>query len=145
MFSNSTKQHTNTWKIRLLPPSACAPPDDPAVPKEELRSTPRLARRSCPFSPLLQLPSPPGGFHPPWTHCWAKLQLLEPSSLWQRRWGVGGLAEGCRAAAGSSGTTRCASTEGLQLAAAEQILFSIESSRILTGFGGCRAENNAGT
>jgi hypothetical protein len=118
MFSNSTKQQTNTWKIRLLPPSACAPPDDPAVPKAELRSTPRLAWRSCSFPPLLQLPSPPGGFRSPWIRCWAKAQLLEPSSLRQRRWGVGGLAEGCRAMAGSCGTIPCVPAEDSQLVVA---------------------------
>jgi hypothetical protein len=43
MFSNSPKHQINTGKIRLLQLSASAPTDDPAVPKVELRSTPRLA------------------------------------------------------------------------------------------------------
>jgi hypothetical protein len=55
------------------------------------------------------------------------------------------LAEGCWVAAGSSGTTLSAPTEGFQLAVAEQSLFPTKSSRVLTGLGGLRAENNPGT
>jgi hypothetical protein len=119
MFSNSPKQQINTWKIRLLQLSASAPTDDPAVPKVELRSTPRLARRSCPFLPLLRLLSPPGGSCPPWSRSYAEPGLCEPSLLRQRRWGGGGPAGGCRVAAGSCGIVLCVPAEGFQLAAAE--------------------------
>jgi hypothetical protein len=115
MFSNSTKQQTITWKIQFPAPFACALPDDPAAPEAELQPTPRLARRSCPFSPPLRFLSLPGGFRPPWTRCCAGLQLLEPSSLWQRRWGAGSLAVGCRAMAGSYSTIPCVPAEGSQL------------------------------
>jgi hypothetical protein len=99
MFSNSPTHQINTWKIRLLQLSTSAPTDDPAVPKVELRSTPRLARRSCPFSPLLRLLSPPGGSRPPWSRCYAEPGLCEPSLLRQRHWEGGGPAGGCRVAA----------------------------------------------
>jgi hypothetical protein len=112
IFSNSAKLQTNTRKIRLLPPFACVPPGDLAVPKAELRSTPRLARRSCPSSSLPRPPSLPGGSRPPWTRCCAELQLLKPFLLRQRRWGEGGLAEGCRAVVGSCGTILCVPVEG---------------------------------
>jgi hypothetical protein len=86
MFGNSPKHQINTCKIRLLQLFASAPTDDPAVPKVELRSTPRLARRSCPFSPLLRLLSPPGGSRPPWSRCYAEPGLCEPSLLRQWHW-----------------------------------------------------------
>jgi hypothetical protein len=145
MFSNSPKHQINTWKIRLLQLSTSAPTDDPAVPKVELRSTPRLARRSCPFSPLLRLLSPPGGSHPPWSRCYAEPRQCEPSLLRQRCWGGSGPAGGCRVAAGSCGTVLYVLAEGFQLAAAEQSLSSTKSSQILTSLGGFRAENNSGT
>jgi hypothetical protein len=145
MFGDSTRQQTHTWKPRLLVLSACAPPDDPAGSKAELRSTPRLVRGSCPSSPPLRFPSLPGGSRPLWTHCCAEPGLPEPSLLQQRSWGEGGPDEGCRVAAGSCGTILCAPAEGFQLVAVEQSLFPIQSSRILTGFGGLHAENNPGT
>jgi hypothetical protein len=143
-FGNSSKQQTSTWKIRLLAPFACALLDDLAAPEVGLRLTPRLAWRSYPFLPPFQLPPPPGGPRPPWTRCWAELGLCEPSLLRQRRWGGGGLAGGCRVAAGSCGTILCAPAEGFQLAAAEQSFSSTKRSRILTGIGAFRAENNSG-
>jgi hypothetical protein len=53
MFGDSTRQQTHTWKTRLLALSACVPPDDPAGPKAEFRTTPRLVRGSCPSLPSL--------------------------------------------------------------------------------------------
>jgi hypothetical protein len=138
-------QQVHTWKIRLLVLSACASPGDPAGPEAEFWSTPWLVRGSCPSSPPPRLPSLPGGSRPLWTRCCAEPGLSEPSLLQQRRWGGGGLAEGCRVAAGSCGTVLCALAEGFQLVAAEQSLFPTKSSRILTGFGGFCAENNPGT
>jgi hypothetical protein len=128
MFINTTKQQTSTRKIRFPMPFACAPPDDPTAPRAELRSTLRLARRSCPFSPPLRFPSPPGGSRPPWTRCCDELQLLEPFLLRQRRWGEGGLAEGCRAVAGSCDTTLCVPAEDPRLVTAQQRLFPTKSS-----------------
>jgi hypothetical protein len=87
--------------------------------KVEFRSTPRLARRSCAFSPLLRLLSPPGGSHPPWSRCYAEPGLCEPSLLRQRRWGGGGPAGGCWVMAGSCGIVLCVPAEGFQLAPAE--------------------------
>jgi hypothetical protein len=81
MFSNSLKHQINTWKIRLLQLSASAPTNDPAAPKVGLQSTPRLARRSCPFSPLLRFLSPPGGSRPLWSRVYAEPGLCETSLL----------------------------------------------------------------
>jgi hypothetical protein len=145
MFGDSTRAASSNLEDSTIVLSACASPDNPAGPEAEFRSTPRLVRGNCPSSPPPRLPSLPGGSHPPWTHCCVEPGLSEPSSLQQRRWGGGGLAEGCRVAAGSCGTVLCAPAEGFQLVAAEQSLFSTKSSRILTGFGGFRAENNPGT
>jgi hypothetical protein len=140
----TTSQHIHTWCTRLLALCICAQPGDPAGLKAEYRSTPWMVRASCLYLPQPQLPSPPGGFLLLWTRCRAEPRLLEPSWLRLRCWGGGGPALACRVAAGSSGTTLCASAEGFQLAAAEQSLFPTKSSRILTGLGGLRAENNPG-
>jgi hypothetical protein len=141
----TTRQEIHTRRTPLLVLSVCAQPDDPAGPKAEFRSTPRMVRGSCPFSPPPRLPSPPGGSRLQWTHCWAEPRLLEPSSLQLRRWGEGGPVEGCRVVEGSSGTILCVPVEGFQLAVAEQQnLFSTKSSRILTRFGGFCAENSCG-
>jgi hypothetical protein len=124
----TTRQHIYTWWTRLLAPYICAQPGDPAGLKAEYRSTPWMVRGSCLYSPPPRLPSPPGGFRLPWTRCRAEPRLLEPSWLQRRRWGGGGPVEGCRVVEGNSGTTLCARTEGFQLAAAEQSLFSTKSS-----------------
>jgi hypothetical protein len=145
MFGDSTSEQTHTWKTRLLALSACVSPNDPTGPKAAFRSTPRLVRGSYPSLPPPQFPSLPRGSHPPWTHCCAEPGLSEPSLLRQQCWGEGGPAEGCRVVAGSCGTTLCAPADGFQLVATEQSLFPTKSSRILTGFGGLRAENKPGT
>jgi hypothetical protein len=85
------------------------------APRAGLRLTPWLVQGSRSVSPLLQLPSPPGGSRPPWTRCCAELQLCEPSLPRQRRWGGGGLAGGYRVMAGSCGTILCVPAEGSQL------------------------------
>jgi hypothetical protein len=104
-----------------------------------------MVQGSCLYLPPPWLPSPPGGFRLLWTRCWAEPRLLEPFWLRLRCWGGGGPAEGCRVMAGSSDITLCTPAEGFQLAAAEQSLFPTKSSRILTGLGGLRTENNPGT
>jgi hypothetical protein len=115
----TTRQHVHTWRTQLLALFVCAQPGDPAGPQAECRLTPRTVRGSCLFSPPPRLLSLPGGFYLLWTRCRAEPRLLEPSWLQPRRWGGGGPAEGCRVAAGSFSTTRCAPTEGFRLAAAE--------------------------
>jgi hypothetical protein len=120
----TTSKHIHTWWTRLLALCVCAQPSDPAGPQAECRPTPRMVRGSCLYSPSPRLLSPPGGFRLRWTHCRAVPQLLEPSWLQLRRWGGGGPAEGCRVAAGSSGTILCVPTEDFQLAAAKQSSFS---------------------
>jgi hypothetical protein len=110
-----TRQEIHTRRTRLLALSICAQPDDPAGPKAEFRSTPRMVRGSCPFSPPLQLPFPPRGSHFPWSRCPAGPRLLELSSLRLRRWGEGGPVKGCRVAEGSSGTTLCAPANGFSV------------------------------
>jgi hypothetical protein len=104
-----------------------------------------MVRGSCLYSPFPRLLSPPGGFRLQWTRYRVEPRVLEPSWLRLWRWGGGGSAEGCRVAADSSGTTLCAPTKGFQLAMAEQSLFPTKNSRVLTGLGGLRAENNPGT
>jgi hypothetical protein len=140
----TTRQHLHTWRTRFLSLFACAQPGDLAGPQAEYWPTPRMVRGSCLYLPPPWLVSPPGGFRPLWTRYRAEPWLLGPSWLRLRRWGGGGPAEGCRVAAGSSGTALCAPTEGFQLAAVEQSLFSTKSSRILIGLGGLRAENSPG-
>jgi hypothetical protein len=115
----TTRQEIHTWRTRLLALSVCAQPDDPAEPKAEFQSTPRMVRESCPFSPPPRLPFPPGGSRFLWSRCPAVPRLLELSSLRLRRWGEGGPIEGCRVAEGSSGTTLCVPIEDFQLAVAE--------------------------
>jgi hypothetical protein len=146
VFDNSTRQQICTWRIRLHALSVCAQPDDPAGPKAEFWSTPRMVRGSCSFSPPPQLPFPPGGSHFPWSRCRVEPRLLELSLLRLQHWGEGGPVEGCRVVEGSSGTTLCIPAEDFQLAVVEQQnLLSIKSSRILTGFGGFCVENSCGT
>jgi hypothetical protein len=145
----TTRQHIQTWRTRLLVLFVCAQPGDPAGPKVEYRSTPRMVRGSCLFSPPPQLPFPPGGSPPPpqWTRCRVESRLLEPSLLWLRRWGGGGPVEECWVAVGSSGTLRCDPAGGSQLAVAEHQNWSStkKNSRILTGFGGFCNANSCGT
>jgi hypothetical protein len=74
--------------------------------------------RICSVVLLLQLPPPPRGSHPLWTHYCAELQLCEPFWLLQRRWGGGGPAGANRVIAGSCGIVLCVPAEGSQLAMA---------------------------
>jgi hypothetical protein len=141
----TSRQHIRTRRTQLLALCVCAQPGDPAGPKAEYRPTPRMVRGSCLYSPFPRLLSPPGGFRLQWTRYRVEPRVLEPSWLRLWRWGGGGSAEGCRVAADSSGTTLCAPTKGFQLAMAEQSLFPTKNSRVLTGLGGLRAENNPGT
>jgi hypothetical protein len=120
----TTRQHVCTWRTRPLVLFICAQPDDPTGPQAECRPTPRMVRGSCLYSPSPRLLSPPGGFRLRWTRCRAVPQLLEPSWLQLRHWGGGGPAEGCRVAAGSSGTILCVPIEFFQLVAAKQSSFS---------------------
>jgi hypothetical protein len=94
----TTRQHIHTWRTRLLALFIYAQPGDPAGPKAEYQSTPRMVRVSCLFLPPFRLPFPPGGFRLQWTRCRAEPQLLEPSSLQPRCWGEDGLVKECRVA-----------------------------------------------
>jgi hypothetical protein len=60
IFDNSPGQQLHSCGARLRVHSVCVQPDVPAGPKAEFRSTPRMVRGSCSFSPSLQFPFPPG-------------------------------------------------------------------------------------
>jgi hypothetical protein len=119
IFENSTGQQFHTWRIRLHALSVHALSDDPAGPKAEFWSTPRMVWGSCSSSPSLRFPFPPGG-----SHFWLFRRLvelmLEPFLLLPQRWEEGGLVGGCRVVVDSSGTTLCVPAEDFQLAVAVQ-------------------------
>jgi hypothetical protein len=115
----TTRQKIHTGRTRLLALSICAQHDNPAEPKAEFWSTPRMVQGSCPFSPPPRPPFQPGGSRFSWSRCPAVPRLLELSSLRLRHCGEGSPVEGCWVAEGSSGTTLCVPTEDFQLVVAE--------------------------